>query len=44
MDEPTRAAVDRVFVHCGKAIAAYERLLTAADSPFDRFAAALRDG
>lgn len=34
--------VDRAFANLGKSIAAYERQLVSANSPFDRFAAALR--
>ncbi|HEV8324340.1 MAG TPA: cytochrome c peroxidase [Myxococcota bacterium] len=32
-------AVNRVYANLGKAVAAYERLLVSADSPFDRFMA-----
>jgi cytochrome c peroxidase len=39
-----RAAVDQVFVHAGKAIGAYERLLVSRRAPFDRFVEALRRG
>lgn len=43
--EPERqAAVDRIFVHVGKAIAAYERRLTTRSSAFDDFVAGLSDG
>jgi cytochrome c peroxidase len=35
--------VDRAFVNLGKSIAAYERKLVSADSPFDRFVRALRE-
>lgn len=38
MHPDDRAAVDRVFVNVGKAIAAYERTLRHAPSPFDRYA------
>jgi cytochrome c peroxidase len=34
----------RVFVNVGKSLAAYERQLVSANSPFDRYAKALRDG
>ncbi len=46
-DELTREeqrAVTRIIVNLAKAIAAYERQLTSADAPFDRFAEALRAG
>ena len=39
-----RAAVDRVFVHLGKAIAAYERLLVSQPAPFDWYVGSLRAG
>lgn len=38
-----RDAVDRVLANIGKALAAYQRRLISVDSPFDRFARALRD-
>ncbi len=44
MSAADQAAVDRVFVHVGKSLAAYQRRLVSRDSPFDRFAAALRAG
>ena len=44
MREEDRATVERVFANVGKAIAAFERRLVAADSPFDRWVAALRAG
>ena len=39
-----RAAVNRVFVSVGKALAAYQRRLVSRDAPFDAFAEALRTG
>lgn len=39
-----RAAVERVAVHAFKALAAYQRRLVSARSPFDVFAEGLRDG
>jgi cytochrome c peroxidase len=39
-----RAAVTRVFVNLGKALAAFERTLVSRRSPFDVFAEALRTG
>lgn len=39
-----QTTVNRVFANLGKAIAAYERTLVTADSPFDRFARALAAG
>ncbi len=44
MSAPDRKAVDRVFADVGKALEAYERRLISRDSPFDRFAEALRTG
>jgi cytochrome c peroxidase len=44
MSEADRIAVNRVFSNVGKAIAAYERRLISRNSPFDRYAAALRSG
>jgi cytochrome c peroxidase len=38
-----RIDVDRAFVNLGKSLAAYERKLVSADSPFDRFVRALRE-
>jgi cytochrome c peroxidase len=38
-----REAVTRVFVHVGKALAAFQRTLVSRESPFDRFAARLRE-
>jgi len=43
MADADRDAVNRVFANVGKAIAAYQRRLVSHDSPFDRFARALRD-
>lgn len=37
MTVPDQDAVNRVYANFGKAIAAYERLLISADSPFDRY-------
>lgn len=42
MAEADRDAVNRVAANVGKALAAYQRKLVSRDSPFDRFAAALR--
>jgi cytochrome c peroxidase len=39
---PNGAEVDRAFVNLGKSLAAFERKLVSANSPFDRFASALR--
>jgi cytochrome c peroxidase len=39
-----RAEVERVFVHCGKAIEAYERHLLAGPAPFDQYVAAIQRG
>mgnify|MGYP002622548087 CR=1 FL=1 len=39
-----RETVNRVVANVGKALAAYESQLVSRDSPFDRFAAQLRDG
>ncbi len=44
MTEADRSHVDRVFVNCSKAIAAFERELRSVDSPFDRFVEGLREG
>ncbi|MEE2718750.1 MAG: cytochrome c peroxidase [Planctomycetota bacterium] len=44
MTETDRDHVDRVFVNCSKAIAAFERELRSVDSPFDRFVEGLREG
>lgn len=44
MTEEDRTQVNRVFVNCSKAIAAYERRLRSVDSPFDRFVEGLREG
>lgn len=38
MDPADQEAVNQVMANCGKAIAAYERLLVSFDSPFDRYA------
>ncbi len=37
-------AADRLLAHLGKAFEAYQRRIISTDSPFDRFAAALRSG
>lgn len=42
MSSEQQQTVTRIFINCCKAIAAYQRLLVSADSPFDRFAAAVR--
>ena len=44
LDQPTQAAINQVFVHAGKAIAAYQRTLIRRDAPFDRFVEGLGDG
>ncbi len=44
MTPADRDAVNRLFSNLGKAIEAYERKLISADSPFDRYVAALRGG
>ena len=44
MAEADKDAVNRAFSNVGKAIAAYERHLLSASSPFDRYAHALRSG
>lgn len=44
MTATDRALVDGLFANVGKAIAAYERLLTPGEAPFDRFIAAVRAG
>lgn len=44
MREVDQQAVDQVFVNLGKALAAYQRRLISRNSPFDRFAAGLRQG
>ena len=44
LDDRQRTAIDRVFVHAGKAMAAYQRKLVRADAPFDRFVEGLREG
>lgn len=38
----TPESIDEVFANVGKALAAYETLLVSRDSPFDRFASAVR--
>ncbi len=43
LDQEERAAIDAVFVHAGKAMAAYQRLLVRGDAPFDRFVEGLRE-
>ena len=44
MDADDRDAINQAFAGVGKAIAAYERQLVRADSRFDTFAEAVRDG
>jgi cytochrome c peroxidase len=44
MSAADRDACNRIFSNVGKAIAAYERRLVSYDSPFDRYARALRSG
>jgi cytochrome c peroxidase len=44
MSAADRDACNRIFSNVGKAIAAYERHLVNYDSPFDRYARALRSG
>jgi cytochrome c peroxidase len=44
MSAADRDACNRIFSNVGKAIAAYERHLVSYDSPFDRYARALRSG
>lgn len=44
MSAADRTAVNRVFSNVGKVLEAYERKLIVRDSPFDRYAAALRSG
>jgi len=44
MDEADRALVDDVFVHLGKAVAAYERRIVSRHAPFDTFVEGLREG
>jgi cytochrome c peroxidase len=44
MSSADRDACNRIFSNVGKAIAAYERHLVNRDSPFDRYARALRSG
>jgi cytochrome c peroxidase len=44
MAESQRDAVNRAFANLGKAIAAYERTVTPAESRFDRYAAAVLGG
>ena len=43
LSDDQRAAIDEVFVHAGKAMAAYQRLLVRGDAPFDRFVEGLRE-
>lgn len=43
MTEPQREAVNRVFAHLGKAIAAYERTLAPSRSRFDAYVRAVQD-
>ena len=44
MDPASRDAINQIFVHAGKAIAAYQRTLLRGDAPFDRFVHALNGG
>lgn len=44
MSEASRVAANRVVANFGKALEAYQRKLVRANSPFDRFAAALARG
>jgi len=44
MDGERQDEIDRVFANLGKAIAAFERTIMPAETRFDRFASALRDG
>lgn len=43
MAKEDRELVDRIYVHAGKAIAAYLRLLVGRNAPFDRFVAGQAD-
>ncbi|MDG1050049.1 MAG: hypothetical protein P8R46_07565, partial [Planctomycetota bacterium] len=43
LSDDQRSAIDEVFVHAGKAMAAYQRLLVRGDAPFDRFVEGLRE-
>ena len=43
LENGQREAIDRVFVHAGKAMAAYQRKLVRGASPFDRFVEGLRE-
>jgi cytochrome c peroxidase len=43
LDEPSRAAIDRVFVEVAKALSAYQRQLVRGDAPFDHFARGVRE-
>jgi cytochrome c peroxidase len=44
MSTTDQRAANEVFVNLGKSLAAYQRRLISRDSPFDRFAAGLRQG
>lgn len=44
MDPSDQEAVNQIFANLGKMVAAYERLLVSGPSPFDDFAADLREG
>ncbi|MEM1452747.1 MAG: hypothetical protein AAGI22_26825, partial [Planctomycetota bacterium] len=44
LTDEQRAAIDRVYVQAGKAIAAYQRRLVRGDAPFDTFVAGLVAG
>lgn len=43
LDAEQQAAIDGVFVHAGKAMAAYQRRLVRGEAPFDRFVEGLRE-
>jgi cytochrome c peroxidase len=44
MDADDRRTVERIFVHTGKALEAYQRRLLPGPAPFDRFVSAVRAG
>ncbi len=44
LDPAEQDAINQVFVHAGKAIAAYQRTLVRGEAPFDRFVEALNGG
>nr|WP_236589470.1 cytochrome c peroxidase [Ramlibacter aurantiacus] len=44
LPEPTREAVNRVFAHMGKALAAYQRQVRWGEARFDRYVRATLDG